>query len=209
MRQIMSAQSVQKVHLMRPSFSLVAALLLFTTITVAADQSDSTPRSTAARSAIIRADRARQEAEQAYRKAIADINRKLLADLTVAREAVMRGGGADALAEAQRIQSAIDAANAELAKGEALPVLAHAQGLVVEKAVWSVVNEPGNQRDVTEQVRQYVKNGKLVIPKGHKFPDLHFGKHKQLMITYSYQGQHFTVYASEEQVGAGFTAPIE
>ncbi len=94
---------------------LILAACLFSAAVFAGDAPDNAPRSTAAKSAIIKADRAEQQAEAAYKRAMSEIYRKLVLELADARAAVMRDGGPDALKEATRIQAVIDATNQKLA----------------------------------------------------------------------------------------------
>jgi len=103
---------------MRPF--IIPALLACCAIAIAApnspkpDQLDS-PHSTAAKSALIRANKDKAHAVAAYKKVMADTLRQLIHNLADARETILRGGGSEALAEGNRIQACIDEANRELA----------------------------------------------------------------------------------------------
>ncbi len=91
--------------------ALIVAVIVALAGGVIVAQQQVSPRSPAARKALERRDYAVRKAEQEYRRALAEAHRTLIADLETAKAAAMK---ANQLDEANAIQAAIDAAQADL-----------------------------------------------------------------------------------------------
>lgn len=98
---------------MRHAAALLA-LLLAPVLLAANTPSPDTPKSTAAVSAINRAARAQAEAEQAFHESVLAAKKMELLDLKLAQDGAMKQGGAEALAEANRIAAVIGQVQAEV-----------------------------------------------------------------------------------------------
>lgn len=93
---------------MRKLFALIGIIAL-----VAAAPAADAPKSLDARTAIAKYERATSDAEATYRRALVDANKEYVADLTAARDKVLKNGAAG-LDEANRINALIDRAESSL-----------------------------------------------------------------------------------------------
>lgn len=180
---------------------IVILVTLLTLPLVAAEGDDAPPKSSKAKAALKKYDRAVEKAKADYDRAVAAAGKELRGELDVSLKAAMKAGTLD---EAKRIEAAMPAG--------AGPLTVRADAITVTRAVYGVGD---STVDLTPMFQRLVKQSGRIqgLPAAFaqaKPTDPAPGRHKTLRIAGRYGGKPFMIAVSDAGVwNLEFGAPNE
>lgn len=150
------------------------------------------PKSSAAAAALGDYDKATRTADDAWKQARINAERRLIDKLKIARNVATR---ANDLTEANAIDAQIKSASGRI-ESLAAPTPSEGVALVIRRGMWVPIGREASAVDVTAQVRKSIRDN--VIEKlSLSVPDPAFGFRKELVLDCTFGAFAFTLYLPE------------